>query len=269
MTPVCYGCGVKNPDLKREFAWLLGEKYQGVESTEFNADVARLEAGEPLAYVIGQVPFLDCAIYLDSRPLIPRPETEYWVEEVISAIHTQQTNLRDSIPKILDLCAGSGAIGVALAKAVPEAHIAFSEIDPAHLATIEKNLAANTTIHSSEKYQLVCGDLFRGIEKDRVFDFILTNPPYVDKAADTVDTAVTLHEPHLALFGGLAGMEIITKIILEAPQYLNQGGQLWIEHEPFQSEAILTLSQEAGYATAITHADQYSVSRFSVLTMAQ
>ncbi len=248
----------------QETDWLLKEKYQGVESEAFQADCAKLKVGVPVAYLIGQVPFLDCTIYLDSHPLIPRPETEYWVEQAINTIKTSST--RQDL--VLDLCAGSGAIGVAVAKAVPEASITFIELDSTHLPTIEKNLTKNTIIYDSEKYQVLSGDLFTVLPNGQRFNYILTNPPYIDTEANTVDTNVTAHEPHLALFGGEAGMELISKIISHAPQHLLPSGQLWIEHEPAQVEAIASLAITHGF-TIITHPDQYRVPRFSVLTMAQ
>ncbi len=251
----------------QETAWLLKEKYRGVESQAFSADCARLEAGVPLAYLIGSVPFLDCTIYLDSHPLIPRPETEYWVEKAITAITSSSTRLN----LVLDLCAGSGAIGVAVAKAIPEAHVTFAELDPAHLSTIEKNIVANLSVNRKvgpTQYEVLVSDIFEEFRSDVKFDYILTNPPYIDAEARTVDENVVEHEPHLALFGGVAGMELITRIIAAAPQHLTPTGQLWIEHEPAQVAAITSLAQTHGFSV-ITHPDQYGVPRFSVLTMAQ
>ncbi len=266
----------------QELQWLLKEKYQGVENEAFEADCAQLEAGVPLAYLIGHVPFLNCTIHLDSHPLIPRPETEYWVEQAINIIKSSRRrqdllletlgggDLASSLPtiRILDLCAGSGAIGVAVTKAIPEAYVTFAELDPAHIPTIEKNITQNTIIYDSEKYKVIGGDLFAALPDGERFHFILTNPPYIDAKANTVDINVAEQEPHLALFGGEAGMDLITKIISQAPQYLLPLGQLWIEHEPAQVEAITTLAHTNDF-TIITHPDQYGVPRFSVLTMAQ
>jgi len=86
--------------------WLLRDKYKGHQSAAFMADRARLATGEPLGYVIGWVPFLDCAIWLKTRPLIPRPETEFWVARAIAQMR------KDEIvkPRVLDLCAGSGCV---------------------------------------------------------------------------------------------------------------------------------------------------------------
>lgn len=262
--------------MNREEKWLLTEKYQGVESEAFHADCARLRSGEPLAYLIGHAPFLDCTIHLNSHPLIPRPETEFWVEKAISAIKNQSSkrdlkqldNLRCSTPKILDLCAGSGVIGVAIAKAIPEARVTFTEIDATHLPTIDKNLQKNLGVQYSNRMEyldIVQSDLFEHVSG--TFDFILTNPPYIDAGANTVDLNVATHEPHLALFGGVSGLEIIARIIIEARSFLTpHSGQLWIEHEPFQVEAISELAVANNFHI-ITHPDQYNVPRFSVLSM--
>ena len=228
----------------------------------FRADLERLKAGEPLAYLIGHTPFLNCEIHLDSHPLIPRTETEYWV---VKAIESIQKDLKPDT-KILDLCAGSGCIGVAVAKAVSDSLITFAEIDPNHLSTIRKNLEHNLPDYSKRKEYLkvVESNLFENIEG--TFDFILTNPPYIDPVLDRTESSVKSHEPHLALYGGEGGSAIIADIIKEAPEYLNDGGQLWIEHEPEQVEAIYSLATKTGF-TAVTHRDQYDIDRYSVLTL--
>lgn len=241
--------------LNQEEGWLLKEKYNGVESEAFQADLVRLRAGEPLAYLIGHVPFLGCQIYLDSRPLIPRLETEYWVEKAIASI---QLNKKES--RVLDLCAGSGCVGVAVAKAVPETFVTFAEVDPMHLPTIKKNISENLL---GERFQIVQSDLFEKVEGQ--FDFILSNPPYIDPALDRTEVSVKTHEPHLALYGGQSGMEIIEKIIKTATLYLAPQGQIWIEHEPEQVEAIKKCAEAAGFHVT-AHTDQYDLLRYSILT---
>ncbi len=252
--------------------WLLEEKYNGKKTEGFFADLKRLAAGEPRGYVIGHVPFLGWRIYLDSRPLIPRPETEFWVEKAIEVIEGVRRHVkRGRRLRILDLCAGSGAIGVAVAKAIPETEVTFAEIDPAHLPTIEKNIFQNLSINQKvleERFTVIESDLFSNVEGK--FDFILTNPPYIDPVLDRTEASVKNFEPHLALYGGVEGLDIIDDIVKEASKYLNENGQLWIEHEPEQSESILELASQSaqvggGYAAARTFSDQYGVNRYSVL----
>ncbi|MBY0310415.1 peptide chain release factor N(5)-glutamine methyltransferase [Patescibacteria group bacterium] len=241
-------------------AWLLKEKYHGQKTEGFLTDCKRLKTGEPLAYVIGHVPFLGTTTQLSSSPLIPRPETEYWVEKAIETLRTTPYQ-GETLIKVLDLCAGSGCIGVAVGAHVPNAHITFSEIDREHLPTIKKNCAGNDITHYSSR----TSDLFSNIEG--TFDFILSNPPYIDPALDRTQASVKCFEPHLALYGGKDGSEVIERIIKEAPLRLNPGGQLWLEHEPEQTELIASLGIDNGFSVS-THPDQYGILRYSVLELA-
>lgn len=204
----------------------------------------------PEAYEIGWVPFINTKIWLDSRPLIPRTETEYWVNEAIGAIRASDI----AVPKILDLCAGSGAIGIALLKEIPGASADFAEIEEAHHATIHKNLAESGI--APQRARVFGGNLFERLTG--IYDFILSNPPYIDMALGRVEESVLAHEPHLALDGGRGGMEIIEKILAEAPAHLTEGGILWLEHEP---EQVTLLSSHPLYAGS--YPDQFGRLRYS------
>ena len=245
--------------------WLLKEKYGGEKSVAFFADCKRLALGEPLAYLIGHAPFLDCKIWLDSRPLIPRPETEHWIKEVIKTLEEHRTpTLGFSEPdiKVLDVCAGSGCIGIAVAKDISSARVDFSEIDARHLPTIEKNLLENNI--DPERYTIYHTSLFQDIEG--AYDIIVANPPYIDESLNRTDDSVKDFEPHLALFGGAGGLDVITELITSAPDHLKPGGQLWIEHEPEQSADIQKLGSGNGF-TVTTHQDQYQKERYSILVL--
>lgn len=242
--------------MEKEIAWLLQDKYAGNKTAEFEKDVLRLREGVPLAYIIGWTPFLHTKIWLDSSPLIPRPETEFWVEKVISKIKQIQTSeVRPPMLKILDLCAGSGCIGVAILKNIPNAVVHFAEIDVRHHETIRKNILENEI--DLERTKIFGGNLFENISDK--YDFIVTNPPYIDpKLSGRIQESVKTHEPEIALFGGTDGMEIIKKMIKEAPKYLNEGGLLYIEHEPEQTEKIKELALNVE-----TFKDQFGVPRYS------
>lgn len=274
--------------MSQEIEWLLKEKYRGEKSDAFFADCRKLVLGEPLGYLIGHVPFLNTTIWLDSKPLIPRPETEFWVEKAIKEIQAMvgvglsgdatmpgrvwlgqarssgvESDYCHRAPtKVLDLCAGSGCIGVAVAKTVPEATVDFSEIDVAHLKTIEKNILQNSI--DSTQTQIRHTNLFEAFSG--TYDFILSNPPYIDATLNRTDESVIKNEPYIALFGGKDGMDVIATIIAQAPTHLERGGQLWLEHEPEQSEAIRNLAREHAFLCT-THHDQYGVERYSVLVL--
>lgn len=252
----------------KDIAWLLREKYNGEKSEAFFADCKRLALGEPLGYLIGHVPFLDCQIWLDSHPLIPRTETEYWTEKAITELQQRPDTLPDlglgrTPIKVLDLCAGSGCIGVAVAKAVPETLVDFAEIEKNHLPTIEKNIASNNI--ATNRTRVRQSNLFSAFADD-VYDMVLSNPPYINADLNRVDDSVVNFEPHLALFGGSGGTEIIEQLIKEAPAHLTPNGQLWIEHEPEQASVIIHLAEQSGFS-ATAHNDQYGIQRYSILVL--
>lgn len=264
---------------KQEIEWLITEKYgqergsgvfkEPIEEiknhyawgNDYAKDLARLESGEPIGYVIGWVPFLNCKIWLDSKPLIPRPETEFWVEEALQRITAVSARTKRPV-KVLDLCAGSGCIGVAVAKAVPDCVVDFVELDEKHHSTIEKNLTENRIIR--ERSKIIGGSLFSNVH--RSYDFILTNPPYLDPNDNEIDDSVKDHEPGGALYGGKQGLETIFTIINEAKKHLTSIGQLWIEHEPGQVELIRALGNTREFLTQVGY-DQYNLARFSKLSM--
>jgi len=241
--------------MTKEEEWLLHEKYKGEKSEAFFADLDRLVAGEPVAYIIGHIPFLGCTIHLDSRPLIPRTETEFWVERIIPEINKVKN------PHILDLCAGSGCIGIAILKHIPDALVDFAEITDEHLTTIEKNIEANDI--EPTRTHIIQSDLFENVHAQ--YDFILSNPPYIDPELDRTEQSVQRHEPANALYGGHMGLEFISKIIEVSPYYLKEHGRLVIEHEPEQVQKIIDLASKFGLVAHI-HNDQYNVPRYTVLT---
>jgi release factor glutamine methyltransferase len=243
----------------QEEKWLLKEKYQGKEPKSFVDDCKRLAEGEPLAYVIGSIPFLDCTIYLDSHPLIPRPETEFWVEKAIKTIRESDTQEH---PRILDLCAGSGCIGIAVAKAIPKVEVTIAEIDPSHYQTINRTITENGL--AENRCQVCITDLFGSLDPAEKYDFILSNPPYIDPVVNRAESSVTDYEPHIALYGGTEGLEIIERILSEAPKYLKPNGQLWIEHEPEQETRIAEIAHKNNF-TSVAYRDQYEVVRYTQL----
>jgi release factor glutamine methyltransferase len=257
--------------MTQEEEWLLREKYQGRISEMFLADCDRLKAGEPLAYLIGSIPFLNTTIYLDlpdpassadrrqagSRPLIPRTETEFWVEQII---HNMTNSYKGkAFARVLDLCAGSGCIGVAVLNNVQNATVDFVEIDGAHHETIRKNILENDIDIS--RTNIFGGDLFEHVSEK--YDYILTNPPYVDPVQNQTDENVKKYEPAQALYADNAGLEIIFKIIAEASRFLTHQGILVIEHDPEQSEAIQAYAS-LHHLKADTKLDQFGVERFTL-----
>ncbi|MBU6388296.1 peptide chain release factor N(5)-glutamine methyltransferase, partial [Patescibacteria group bacterium] len=225
---------------------------------EYARDKERLASGEPLGYVIGAQPFLGLKIFLDSKPLIPRPETEWWTEQLL------QTWRPGRHVKFLDLCAGSGAIGCAALARLPHAKIYFGEIDPMHEATILKNVRENGLDESRADVRI--GDLFEPFG-DMQFDVIAANPPYVP-AGRALPQSVADYEPMRALRAGDDGLDIIRRIAKELPTHLANDGVAWIECDRDHAEAARTLFAEQGF-TALIRTDQYGNPRVVVVSFPQ
>lgn len=244
----------------QERTWLLREKHGGIESPEFARDLERLALGEPLAYVIGHVPFLDASIDLSHKPLIPRVETEHWVKDAITALRAHTTPPRT----ILDLFAGSGCIGTALAQAFPDATIHFGELDPDLIEQIKINLARNAI--PQERARIISTDVFSNITD--TYDAIFANPPYIPASRESeLDASVTAFEPHRALFAGPDGLSFIRPLIAQAPQFLHPGGSLFIEFDSAQKDTIEKLAHgDASWKTVAFMRDQYDAWRAVELT---
>ena len=241
----------------KEEKWLLEEKYAGKETAEFEADKRRLALGEPVAYLIGWQPFLGLKIRLDSRPLIPRPETEWWTEQLLTSLADRGRPLQ-----FLDLCAGSGAIGCAALARLPQARVYFGELDPAHEATIEENIRGNGL--GAARAAIRIGDLFAPFPASMRFDFIAANPPYIPEGR-LLPASVADNEPARALYAGTDGLSLIRRIAAALPHRLAPGGSAWIECDSAHAEAACGLFTAQGLPAEI-RSDQYGVPRLIVVS---
>ncbi len=261
--------------ITKEVQWLLEEKYQGDENAAgFAADKARLAAGEPLAYVIGWQPFLGLRIHLGSRPLIPRPETEWWTEQLLAVLArpvaehqnvsatkvARQTGAKPPFT-FLDLCAGSGAIGCAALAHLPRAQVFFGELDSAHEPTIRKNIRENGL--DASRADIRIGDLFEPFANLR-FDCIVANPPYIPQDR-MLPESVAAYEPAKALFAGPEGLDLIARILAHLPEHLAPNGQAWIEIDETQADAARALASDTGLSAHLLN-DQYGVPRVLVVS---
>lgn len=195
----------------------------------------------PLQYLLGYTNFMDYTFFVDENVLIPRNDTEVLVEcanEILDSMEEQKENRR---LQVLDLCCGSGCIGISLKLYHRDIGLTLSDCSAKALEVAKKNL---------DKYQidaeLVCGDLFQKmIEKS---DIIVCNPPYIEsKVIDTLMPEVKEYEPMLALDGGEDGLDYYRKIVKTAPEYLTDTGWLMFEIGYNQGEAVLSLMKETGF----------------------
>ncbi|MBI2113194.1 MAG: methyltransferase, partial [Candidatus Wildermuthbacteria bacterium] len=154
---------------KREAEWILKEKYQGVMTPEAVLDIAKLKQGEHVDYIIGFTEFLGCKIDLSKRPMIPRPETEYWVEKAIQELWKS----RSASVWCLDLFAGSGCIGIAVLGHIPFARVDFGEKEKKFADQIKINATLNRI--DRKRYRVFQSDVFSKIPYK--YDYIFANPP--------------------------------------------------------------------------------------------
>lgn len=242
--------------MTRDERWLLEEKYGGRETAGFEKDRRRLERGEPLAYVIGWQPFLGLNIRLDSKPLIPRVETEWWVGEMLAEIKEGMLTKTASDFHFLDLCAGSGAIGCAALARLPDIHVSFGEKELRHEATIRENVRQNGL--DAARAHIRIGDLFAPFGGIR-FDAIAANPPYIPESRGLA-RSVAAWEPAEALRAGSDGLDLIRRIASGLPSYLTPRGIAWIECDSAHAEDARNLFIANGLHAEI-HVDQYGAKR--------
>ena len=213
---------------------------------------------------MGECEFMGYDFYVDERVLIPRQDTECLVELAVESIQKKKVKLgqgyseaeqKSTKVKVLDLCTGSGCIGISVAKLCPDAEVTLADISDGALSVAKKNaqnLCADVT--------LVKGNLFENI-KGR-FDYILSNPPYIpSKVIEGLMPEVKEYEPRLALDGEADGLSFYRKIINEAPDYLNPNGRIYFEIGAEQGEDLTNLMNEKGFSEVKVHKDLAGLDR--------
>ncbi len=197
----------------------------------FHALLARRIGREPLQYILGSQSFMGLELYVDENVLIPRPETELLCERAL----TWLKEYGPAVPKVLDLCTGSGALAVAIAFFMPQADVYAADISIGALCVAQKNAAFHKA--AAAFFQ---GDFLSAVPGRR-FDLIVCNPPYIPASACETLQAEVLKEPRAALDGGPDGLLFYRRLALEAPLSLCPGGALFCEVGYGQAEAVRSL----------------------------
>jgi len=202
--------------------------------------IARRAAGEPTSYLTGAREFYGRTFAVDARVLVPRPETELLVEAVL------QTFPRDAELRVLDLCTGSGCVGITVALERPRAQVLATDVSPDAVEVARANAAA---LGAADRFEARLGDLFAPVASEAPFDVIVANPPYVPAGQLPTLSAEVRREPRLALDGGPDGLDVVRRIAGEAPRRLVPGGLLALEIGDGQGPAVHSLLQAAGYGS--------------------
>ena len=198
---------------------------------QFKDYIEELNSGKPIQYIINNQEFMKLNFYVDENVLIPQPDTEIVVEELINIC--KKSNYEYNI---LDLCTGSGAIGISLAKNIENSKVIMSDISNEALKIAEKNARDNDVL---DKCKFIKSDMFDKIEDK--FDIIVSNPPYIKtEVISTLDKEVQ-NEPVIALDGGEDGLDFYRTISNEAWKYLKENGILALEIGYDQKEDVIEL----------------------------
>ena len=198
--------------------------------------IKKLCQGLPLQHITHRQEFMKMTFYVDENVLIPRQDTEILVEEVIKI--AKKINAK----KFLDLCTGSGAIAVSLAKYIEGSSVTAVDISGKALNVAKLNSRNNEV---EDRITFIESDLFKNLKKEK-YDMIVSNPPYIKKdVLKKLDKEVQ-KEPHIALDGGYDGLDFYRKIINEADEYLKFHGYLCLEIGYDQKEDVEELIKEQG-----------------------
>jgi release factor glutamine methyltransferase len=218
----------------------LDRPLQKEELASFRALIERRTAGEPTQYLTGRREFYGHSFRVDPRVLSPRPETELLVEEVLRALP------REGESRVLELGAGSGCISVSIALGNARARVVATELSPEALEVARGNAEG---LGVANRVELRRGDLFQPLAPSERFEVVVSNPPYVPRAELSALSAEVRKEPLLALDGGEDGLDVIRRIVAEAPTWLLPGGLLALEIGDGQGDRVRSLLEAAGYGS--------------------
>ena len=210
------------------------EELPGQAATELSAALTRRETGEPIAYITGTKEFWSLELKVSRDTLVPRPETETLVEQALALIP------QDAPSRVLDLGTGSGAIAIAIAS-----ERAKSMIDAVDVSDAALNIAKeNAALHRLQNIRFLQGNWTAPVA-DQTFDFVVSNPPYVQDDDPALDDLRC--EPRSALTAGPDGLDAIRKIAKEARTVIEPDGAILLEHGAEQQDAVATVLQKNGW----------------------
>lgn len=205
---------------------------------------------EPVAYILGEVGFHRLVLKTDARALMPRSETETLVEVALA-----------NLPQggaLLDVGTGSGAIAISVKHERPD--VAVTAVD---VSVDALSLARENVERIGVEVELLESDLADAVA-GRTFDVIAANLPYIPDGDPRTEAGVVRHEPHLALYAGPDGLDLIRRLVVEAPGLLRAGGAIVLEHSDEQAGAVRGLLEAAGFGGVAHHRDLAGVDRVVV-----
>jgi len=227
------------------FTW-PDKTLDAAQKAQFETAISRRKLGEPVAYITGRRDFWTLSLFTSPHTLIPRPDTEILVEQVLSWANQHQHNALS----ICDLGTGTGAVALALASELPNALVTGVDFQEGAVELASRNAKANGISNA----RFVQSDWFSALE-GRTFDIIVSNPPYIEESSPYLNEGDVRFEPKTALTSGEGGLKDIKFITQSAPQYLTKNGLLAFEHGFDQGLAVKAQLENNGFVGVQTVKD--------------
>jgi len=232
--------------LRKNKTFLLTHPLDSIDESSLDRYIQllrRREAGECVAYIVGRKEFRNLDFTVNPAVLVPRPDTELLVETAIQWLDSQFPARQGKVPRLLDVCTGSGCVIVALKNERP--HLDAHACDISQDALEVAQLNAQRLLSTPQEIQFYRSDLLASVPG--TFDLIVSNPPYVPSQVIPTLAKEVRGEPLLALDGGIDGLDLIRRLMVEAADRLVPKGALFLESDSSQVNAIKVLLKEAGF----------------------
>jgi len=260
--------GVESPELdaslllaylfQKDRSWLILNQ-EAVCDTQLQKAyfslLSKRTGGQSVAYITGIKEFMGLEFTVSPAVLVPRPDTEILVEKTLEWLKIKAQQSSQEL-KVLDLCTGSGCIGISLAYYHPKIMLTLSDISEEALAISKINTERLLGSERASSVRYIHTDLLTYfLEQQEQFDLIVTNPPYVPSRIILNLAKEVQQEPRLALDGGEDGLDLIRRIIIQSQVLLNEGGAIFLESDPEQILSIQELLKNQGYHVIDSYPD--------------
>jgi release factor glutamine methyltransferase len=212
----------------------LDRQPTGEQMARFNSELERVLNNEPLAYVVGHREFYDVDLITDERALIPRPETECLIEDALERFAGHPA------PVIADIGTGCGAIGVTLAKHLPRAHVIATDLSVDAIELARENAQRHQV---AARIDFRVGDVLAPVHEP--LDLLAANLPYIDdKDWPFLARTIRGHEPKMAFLGGPDGLDLIRRLLHDAPRVVQTGGVILLEIGAYQGDDVTAIARQ-------------------------
>ena len=233
-------------DVARDRLYLDGERVLSEQAeADYRRAIMRRAEYEPLQYILKRQEFMGLSFYVDERVLIPRADSEILVEKWLELVKLEERQGSGKSIKVADLCTGSGALAISMAHYYPEVKMVGTDLSSDALEVARQN-----ALRLGVSVQWRQGDFVAPLQGE-LWDFIITNPPYVSPEEYNQCAPEIFREPSMAFLGGQDGLEFYHRLAAEVGPLLNKRGKLLMEIGWTQAEAVCEMFQKKGYETQV------------------